>query len=112
MARALLGQKGSPMSHSNALQSVGAPALSTADVHGTLGVLRHLHRLTGAFPSDGQRIGYVRVYARLTATSPASVLHRMAPAIAVYPADDQGFEGIACVDDVARAATLALRVYE
>src|SRR5690242_12766232 len=89
-----------------------APAKPSADLHRTPGVLRHLRRLTGYLPAEDRRIGYVRVYSRLTAASPEDTLHRVTPAIEVYPADDQGFEGIACVDDVARAANLALHVYE
>jgi hypothetical protein len=82
------------------------------DLHAVPGILRHLYRLTGYLPYKAQRIGYVRVYSRLKDDTPASALHRTAPAIEVYPADDQGFEGIACVDDVGRAATLALQLYE
>lgn len=78
----------------------------------TPGVLRHLSRLTGFFPDDARRIGFVRVYAKLHGATPTKALHRLLPALEVYPADDQGFEGVACVDDVARAAVLALQVYE
>ncbi len=88
------------------------PVPPAGSLDDTPGVLRHLQRLTGYLPSAGPRTAYVRVYGKLLAGSPEAVLHEIAPAIEVYPADDQGFEGIACIDDVARAADLALRVYE
>lgn len=100
------------MSHSSAVPSVRGATASHAELQQTPGILRHAQRLTGYLPAQGRRIAFVRVYARLTAAAPGAALHRVAPAIEVYPADDQGFEGIACVDDVARAATLALHVYE
>lgn len=84
----------------------------SSNLHRVPGILRHLYRLSGYFTHNDQRIGYVRVYARLTDMEPANALHRIAPDIEVYPADDQGFEGIACIDDAARAAILALQVYE
>jgi hypothetical protein len=82
------------------------------DIHQTPGVLRHLSRLSSFFPDDPRRIAFVRVYAKLRTATPPAALHRLEPALDVYPADDQGFEGVACVDDVARAAVLALQVYE
>src|SRR5947209_9692661 len=82
------------------------------DLRQTPGVLRHLSRLARFFPDDPRRIGFVRVYAKLRTSTPKAALHRLEPALDVYPADDQGFEGVACVDDVARAAVLALQVYE
>jgi hypothetical protein len=79
-------------------------------LHDTPGLLRHLVRLTRYLPLDGSRVAYVRVYAKLcdAGTAPQA----MEPPLQVYPATDQGYEGIACVDDVARAAVLALQVYE
>jgi hypothetical protein len=97
---------------SSALPTLIAEPLPLDDMHAVPGVLRHLYRLTGYLPNDARRIGYVRVYSRLTHDTPTGALHQTAPAIEVYPADDQGFEGIACVDDVGRAAVLALQVYE
>jgi hypothetical protein len=46
------------------------------------------------------------------APTPGEALHCLQTVLDVYPADDRGFEGIACVDDTARAAVLALQVYE
>ncbi|HEX3272178.1 MAG TPA: hypothetical protein VHR15_16130 [Ktedonobacterales bacterium] len=81
-------------------------------IHETPGVLRHVSRLTGFFPDGARRIAFVRVYAKLHSATPTEALHCLEPELEVYPADDQGFEGVACVDDVARAAVLALQVYE
>ncbi len=81
-------------------------------IHQTPGVLRHLSRLSGFIQDDVRHTGFVRVYAKLCASTPRAVLHSLEPAIEVYPADDQGFEGVACIDDVARAAVLALQVFE
>src|SRR5579871_953628 len=69
------------------------------------GVLRHLSRLTNWFVWRGRSIAYINIYAR-----PSGVGRRIdfEPVIA----RESGFEGIACVDDVARAAVLALQVYE
>lgn len=99
------------MARENTTPVLAGELLTADDLHRIPGVLRHLARLTGYVALDGRRVGYVRVYARLTAASQAGALRRVAPAIEVYPADDQGFEGIACVDDAARAARLALQVY-
>ncbi len=68
-------------------------------------VLKHLWRLTSSFPSEDQRIAYVHIYAHPFGPAPDAPL-------ALIAANESGFEGIACVDDVARAALLALQVYE
>jgi hypothetical protein len=65
------------------------------------GVLRHLARLTSYFPHDGERIPYIHVYA--TEQDDGSLL--------TISAKESGYEGIACLDDVARAAILALQTY-
>src|SRR5919202_2660878 len=69
------------------------------------GMLRHGHRLTRSFVRDGQRISYIHVYAR--PLGPGSE-----PDLEFITAQECGFEGIACVDDAARAAILALQVHE
>jgi hypothetical protein len=68
-------------------------------------VLRHLHHLTRSFVHDGERISYVGIYARPSGS-------RREPPFTFITARESGFEGIACVDDAARAAMLALQVYE
>src|SRR5438552_17218240 len=65
------------------------------------GILRHVHRLTRSFVHDGQRVSFVHVYARPLDPGPE-------PELEFITARESGFEGIACVDDVARAAVLAL----
>ncbi len=69
------------------------------------GVLRHLYRLTRAFEHDGRRIPYIAIYARPLGPG-------REPPLEFITAKESGFEGIACVDDVARAAILALQEYE
>src|SRR3989440_3580815 len=69
------------------------------------GILRHVHRLTRSFVHDGQRVSYIHVYARPLGPGPE-------PDLEFITARESGFEGIACVDDAARAAILALRVHE
>ena len=67
-------------------------------------LLRHLEALTFTFHRNGQQFSPVLVYAVPDSTMD-NVFHPVAAA-------DMGFEGIACVDDTARAALLALDVYE
>jgi len=69
------------------------------------GILRHLHRLTHSFVHDGRRISYIRIYARPPSSDDTEQLEFII-------AQDSGLEGIACVDDTARAAVLALQVYQ
>lgn len=71
-----------------------------------LGPLSHLAALTFSFQSDtdSRRVWPVRIYAEPDSDRPRA-FH---PVVAA----DTGFEGIACVDDTARAALLALAVYE
>src|SRR5207249_6447705 len=67
-------------------------------------ILRHLQHLTRSFVHEGRRISYIHVYARPLGPG-------REPPLAFITAQDSGFEGIACVDDAARAAILALRVH-
>src|ERR671930_2665181 len=69
------------------------------------GILRHVHRLTRSFVHDGQRMSYIHVYARPLGPGPE-------PELEFITARESGFEGIACVDDAARAAILALHLHE
>jgi hypothetical protein len=61
-------------------------------------MIRHLARLTQPIAGDPQNLG-IAVYAE-----PVGAGWRMPPA------RDQGFEGVACVDDAARAAIVFLRL--
>jgi uncharacterized protein YyaL (SSP411 family) len=69
-----------------------------------LTLLSHLRALTFTFEHDGESIDTVLVYAEPDPATPGTYR--------AVAADDTGFEGIACLDDTARAALLALRVYE
>jgi hypothetical protein len=77
--------------------------LSLAQQH-VPGVLRHLRRLTQFFVQEGQRIASIHVYARPLAPG-------RDPPLEFSTAQASGFEGIACVDDAARAALLALHTH-
>lgn len=68
------------------------------------GILRHLVRLSESFGTDLDPITYVHVYARPEVEDGHGVIHPIRAA-------ESGREGIACVDDVARAAILALQAY-
>lgn len=68
------------------------------------GLLSYLEALTYDFEQDGQEISCVLTYAAPVIDEPG--FYRCVIAA------DTGYEGIACVDDTARAALLALRVYE
>lgn len=68
------------------------------------GILRYLEALTFEFSVDGKSVACVLVYAEPDPDRPG--------AYRPVAARDTGFEGIACVDDTARAALLALGVYE
>jgi len=61
-------------------------------------VLRQLRRLTREVPSAGPSAQAIAVYA-----APASAER---PPDVLRPASEQGFEGVACVDDAARAIVL------
>jgi hypothetical protein len=76
------------------------------------GVLRHLRRLTGYLPEIERPTAYVYVYAEPAGRRSRQGLRPFAPALETILARDRGVEGIACVDDVARAAVLGLRVFE
>jgi hypothetical protein len=69
-----------------------------------LGVLQYLKALTFDFDRDGKRVSCVLVYSRPDPEVDGQYL----PVVAA----DTGFEGVACLDDTARAAVLALEVYE
>lgn len=69
-----------------------------------LALLSYLEALTFDFEHEGKPIHCVLVYAE---PDPEN-MDRLRPVVA----DDTGYEGIACVDDTARAALLALEVYE
>lgn len=68
-------------------------------------MFRHLESLTWAFRAHGVPIYAISVY-----SEPAQTNH----GIEYRPraAAESGVEGVACVDDVARAATLAVQAYE
>ncbi len=65
----------------------------------------HLEALTWTFPADGHLIAALAVYSQPLAT-PEGTIYRP------YAAADCGLEGVACVDDVARAIILGLRAWE
>ncbi|MGH2391438.1 MAG: hypothetical protein ACRDIE_24855 [Chloroflexota bacterium] len=68
------------------------------------GILRHLIDLSGSFATDTDRITYIHIYARPPAGDDQEEWRPIRAA-------ESGPEGIACVDDVARAAILALQAY-
>lgn len=68
------------------------------------GLLGHLEALTFQFERAGKQISCVRTYAEPDAAD-GSVYR-------IQAAAETGYEGIACLDDTARAAILALGVYE
>lgn len=68
------------------------------------GVLGYLEALTYDFEREGQQVSCILIYAQPDPSHPGQYQF--------VPADDTGYEGIACVDDTARAALLALAVYE
>lgn len=69
------------------------------------GALRHLHRLTQSFVHRGRRISFINIYARPLGAGDNAELE-------FIMAHESGLEGIACIDDAARAAILALCIYE
>jgi len=69
-----------------------------------LRLLGYLEALTYEFEREGKGVRCVLIYAKPDPTQ-LDVYH-------FVPAADTGYEGIACVDDTARAALLALGVYE
>jgi hypothetical protein len=68
-------------------------------------VFKHLASLTWTFPADGQEVAALAVYAEPQET-PEGVVYRP------LAAAESGPEGVACVDDVARAVVLGLRAWE
>ena len=91
---------------------IPAATPSPEDLARTPGVLRHLRRLTQTFAHDGAQVAYVHIYARRPGQQHGEGLHDLAPPLHAFLAQDSGVEGIACVDDVARAVVLALQVYQ
>lgn len=68
------------------------------------GLLGYLESLTYDFERDGKTISAVLTYAHPDPEKPGT--------LQAVIAADTGYEGIACLDDTARAALLALKVYE
>lgn len=68
------------------------------------GLLGYLESLTYDFERDGKLISAVLTYAEPNPAKPGT--------LQAVIAADTGYEGIACVDDTARAALLALKIYE
>jgi hypothetical protein len=69
------------------------------------GVLQHLVRLSDSFDHDIGNVSYLHVYARPRRPGATTRLEFIAAA-------ESGPEGIACVDDAARAVLLACAVYD
>ncbi len=68
-------------------------------------MFQHLASLTWTFPDAGREVAALAVYAE-PAETPAGIVYRP------FAAADSGPEGVACVDDVARAVMLGLRAWE
>jgi hypothetical protein len=68
-------------------------------------VFEHLASLTWTFPADGREVAALAVYAEPVQT-PDGIVYRP------LGAAESGPEGVACVDDVARAVVLGLRAWE
>jgi hypothetical protein len=68
-------------------------------------VFEHLASLTWTFPADGHEVATLAVYSAPVQT-PDGIAYRP------FAAADCGLEGVACVDDVARAVVLGLRAWE
>ena len=68
-------------------------------------MFEHLASLTWTFPADGHEVTALAVYAEPVQT-PQGVVYRP------LGAAESGPEGVACVDDVARAVVLGLRAWE
>jgi hypothetical protein len=69
------------------------------------GVFEHLASLTWTFPAEGREIAALAVYAEPVETAEGVVYRPRAAA-------ESGPEGVACLDDVARAVILGLRAWE
>jgi hypothetical protein len=68
-------------------------------------VFQHLTSLTWTFPIADREVAALAVYSE-PAETPAGIVYRP------FAAADSGPEGVACVDDVARAVILGLRAWE
>ncbi len=71
----------------------------------TPGILRHLTQLSEPLKSEDEPIVFTHIYSRPEEDGPQ-------PRLRFIRAGESGPEGIACVDDGARAALLALQAYE
>lgn len=80
------------------------PKFEPIRIESNLGLLSFLEALTFNFVFEGKRVSPVLIYAE----PDPDHLGRYIP----IQAEDSGYEGIACVDDTARAAVLALGAYE
>jgi hypothetical protein len=69
-------------------------------------VLRHLAAMSESFEHESGAISYVRIYAI------PSLKDVGTSSLDFMRAAESGTEGIACIDDVARAALLACQIYE
>jgi len=69
------------------------------------GILRHLTRLSESLESEIEPVVFIHIYSRPEEGGPQ-------PRLRFIRAAESGPEGIACVDDAARAALLALQAYE
>jgi hypothetical protein len=68
-------------------------------------MFRHLERLTWSFPDGLERVHAIHVYAEPVPTTRGTIYR---PRVAA----ESGMEGVACVDDVARAVVLAVHAFE
>ncbi|GAC1431671.1 MAG: hypothetical protein NVSMB65_05180 [Chloroflexota bacterium] len=82
------------------------PQVPAAELVGTpLGLLHHLWAMTRRFSYNNRGVAYLRIYAQPAQEDQAYPLR-------FIEARETGYEGIACLDDTARAAVLALGAYE
>jgi len=77
---------------------------SLADAESDIDLLKYLKSLTYTFERNGDSIDCLLIYAEPDPQDPSHY-------VAVV-ANDTGYEGIACVDDTARAVLLALAIHE
>jgi hypothetical protein len=81
-----------------------APAVQDVKPIAGLGILSYLDALTFNFTFEGKEVSPVLIYAAPDPDRPGYFIP--------IRAEETGYEGVACVDDTARAAVLALGVYE
>jgi hypothetical protein len=94
------------------MQAMQGRLLRLPSLAETPGVLRHLLRMTDSFVHSSGSIAYIHIYSRIKGQRHGEHLHEAEPPLTFFVAQDSGMEGIACLDDVARAVVLALQVYE